>query len=108
MEHNHGNEYQIRIIRENGTEELSGWTDSTEQIALAMLAVHRPQGTTYSLLIRTILCPDCSEREQIITECPLTNIPSPRCSPTDSHYLVSVGLKDRYAVDFSELLHIVR
>jgi len=28
MAHNHGNEYQIRIVREDGTEELSGWMNS--------------------------------------------------------------------------------
>ena len=65
MAHNHGNEYQIRIVREDGIEELSGWMDSTEQVAQAMLAVHRPQGKAYWLLVRNILCPNCSDREQL-------------------------------------------
>ena len=56
MAHNHGNEYQIRIVREDGIEELSGWMNSTEQVAQAMLAVHRAtrqnllaSGTKHSL-----------------------------------------------------------
>ena len=28
MAHNHGNEYQVRIVHEDGTEELSGWMKS--------------------------------------------------------------------------------
>jgi hypothetical protein len=66
MAHNHGNEYQIRIVREDGIEELSGWMNSTEQVAQAMLAVHRPQGKTCWLLVRDILCPKCSDREQLM------------------------------------------
>ena len=52
MAHNHGNEYQIRFGREDGIEELSGWMHGTEQVAQAMLAIHRPQGRTYWLLVR--------------------------------------------------------
>jgi hypothetical protein len=47
MAHNHGYEYQIRIVRQDRNEELSGWMNSTEQVAQAMAAVHRPQGKTY-------------------------------------------------------------
>ena len=66
MAHNHGNEYQIRIVREDGIEELSGWMNSTEEVAQAMLAVHRPKGKTYWLLARTTLCLNCSDGEQIM------------------------------------------
>jgi len=31
MAHNHGNEYQVKIVHEDGTEELSGWVNSEEQ-----------------------------------------------------------------------------
>ena len=41
MAHN-GIEYQIRTTNEDGTVELSGWMNSTEQVAQAM--AHRPQG----------------------------------------------------------------
>ncbi len=96
MAHNHGNEYQIKIVHEDGTEELSGWMNSEEQIAQAMAATHRPRGKTYWLRAQRILCPNCLDREQIIVECPLTDIPSPRFSPYDSRYLVAVGAIDRF------------
>jgi hypothetical protein len=101
MAHNHDNEYQIRIVHEDGTEELSGWMNSTEQVAQAMAAIDRPQGKAYWLLVRNVLCPNCLDREQILMECPVTNITSPRYSPNDSHYLLAVGLKDRCALGFS-------
>ncbi len=37
MAHNHGNEYQVKIIHEDGIEELSGWMNSQEQVIQAML-----------------------------------------------------------------------
>jgi hypothetical protein len=95
MAHNHGNEYQVKIVHEDGTEELSAWMNSEAQ---AMAAVHRPQGNAYWLRERNVLCPNCLDREQRIVEYPLTDIPSPRCSPHDSRYLVAVGSMDRYAV----------
>jgi hypothetical protein len=91
MAHN-GNEYQIRIINEDGTVELIGWMNSTEQVAQAMAAVHRSQGKVSWLLVR--------REDQIILECPITDIPSPRYSPHDSHYLVRVRSRDRYASGF--------
>ena len=86
MAHNHGNQYQIRIVSEDGIEELSGWMESADQVAQAMLAVQRPQGKTYWLLVRNIICPDCSDREQIM-EYPIMHTPSPRFIPHDSRYL---------------------
>jgi hypothetical protein len=38
MAHNHGSEYQVRIVRGDGTEELSGWLNSAEQVAQAIAA----------------------------------------------------------------------
>jgi len=105
MAHNHGNEYQIRIVHEDGTEELSGLLNSTEQVAQTMAAVDKPQGKAYWLLVRNVLCPNCLDREQIIMECLIANIPSPRYSPNDSHYLLAVGLKDRYALGYSASWH---
>jgi hypothetical protein len=99
MAHNHGNEYQVKIVHEDGTEELSGWMNSEEQVAQVMAAVHRPPGKAFWLRARNVLCPNCLDREQrIIVECPLTDTPSPRCSPHDSYFLVRVGLKNRHAV----------
>ena len=88
MVHN-GDEYQIRIINRDGTEELSGWMNSTEQVAHAMAAAPRSEGETYWLLIRS--------KGQIILECPIANIPSPRYSPHDSYYLMRARSRDQHA-----------
>ena len=85
-------QYQIRIINEDGTVVLSGWMNSKEQVAQAMAAVHSSQGKASWLLVR--------REDQIIVECPITDIPSPRYSPHDSHYLVRVRSRDRYASGF--------
>ena len=98
MAHNHGNEYQVKIVHDDETEELSGWMNSEEQVAQVMAAVHRPRVKAYFLRERNVLCPNCLDREQSIVEYPLTDIPSPRFSPHDSRYLVAVGSKDRNAV----------
>ena len=95
MAHNHGNEYQIQIVHEDGTEQLSGWTNSAEQVALSLAAVHRQHGKAYWLLVRNVICPNCLDREQRIVEYPITDTPSPRCGPQDSSYLVAVGLRNR-------------
>ena len=89
------NEYQIRIVHRGGAEELSGWMNSTEQVAQALAAVHWPQGETYWLMIRNIPCPNILDREEII-ECPIMHTPSTRCAPHNSHYLQVVGSKNRY------------
>ena len=104
MAHNHGNEYQIRIVRKDGIEELSGWMNSAEEVAHTMLAVHGPQGKTYWLLVRKILCPNCSDRAQIM-EYPLMHLPSPRCIPHDSRYLQAVESRNQCALAFSASRH---
>jgi hypothetical protein len=97
MAHNHGNEYQIKIVHDDGTEELCEWMKSEEQLAQAMAAVHIAQRSAYWLRERNVLCPDCFDKEQhIIVECPITGIPTPRYRPHDSHYLVAVGSRNRY------------
>ena len=102
MAHNHGNEYQLRIVREDGIEELSGWMNSTEQVAQAMLMMHSTRGKTYWLQVRSILCPGCSvsDREEIL-EYPMVDIPSPRCVPHDSRYLQVAESRNRYVLGFS-------
>jgi hypothetical protein len=94
------NEYQIRIIHKGGVEELSGWMNSTEHVAQAMIAVHKPQGKAFWLLVRNIICPNCSDREQVL-EYPIINIPSPRCIPHDSRYLQVVDSRKRRYLGFS-------
>ena len=86
MAHN-GNEYEIKIVYEDGTVELSGRMNSTEQAAQAM--AHRSKGNASWLLVR--------REDQIIMECPITDIPLPRYSPHDSQYLVRVRSRDRHA-----------
>jgi hypothetical protein len=98
MAHNHGNEYQVKIVSEDGTEELSGWVNSEEQVAQAMAALHRPRIKASLLRERNVLCPNCLAREQRIVEYPLRDIPSPRCSPHDSRYLLAMGSRDQYAL----------
>jgi hypothetical protein len=98
MAHNHGDEYQVRVVHQDGTEELSGWLNSAEQVAQLVDAFHGPPGIALWLRARNVFCPNCPDREQRIVECPLTNTPSPRCCPHDSYYLLRVGLKSRHAV----------
>jgi nicotinic acid mononucleotide adenylyltransferase len=99
MAHSHGNEYQIRIVHEDGTEELSGWMHSEEQLAQATTAVHKRPGKAYWLRERNVLCPDCFDQEQlIIVECPITGTASPRYRPHDSRYLVAVASRNRYEI----------
>ncbi|HKN69768.1 MAG TPA: hypothetical protein VJX30_01985 [Terriglobales bacterium] len=99
MAHVHGSEYQVRIVLEDGTEELSGWLNSPERVAQAIAESHRPQAKAYWLLERNVLCPTCQDRGEQVMEYPLTDIPSPRCSPHDSRYLVDVGSKSRYELE---------
>jgi len=98
MAHTHGHEYQVRIVHEDGTEELSGWMQREEQVAPALAAIRRPHGTAYWLRVRLVLCPDCLERDQGIWEYPVTGIPSARYSPHDSGYLVAAGYRNRSEV----------
>ena len=103
MAHDHRNEYQVRVVHEDGTEKLSAWMNSVELLAQAMASLHRTQGKAYWLLERNVLCPDCFDKEQIIiVECPIAGISSPRYRPHDSHYLLAVGSKNRH-----ELLNVV-
>ncbi len=99
MAHDHGSEYQVRIVLEDGTEELSGWLNSEEQVAQAIAVSHRPQAKAYWLLERDVLCSTCLDRGEQVMEYPLTDIPSPRCSPHDSRYLVDMGSKSRCELD---------
>ena len=90
MAHNHANEYQIKIAHENGTEELTRWMNSEEQLAQAIATLHRLRGETHWLRVRSVVCTDCLDQEQRITvECPISGIPSPRYRPHNSHYLTA-------------------
>src|SRR5260370_36296198 len=97
MAHTHGNEYQIAIVHQDGTEELSGWMNSDEQVAQTMARAHRTQGNAYWLRERNVFCLECSDMAQeIMFECRITDIPSPRYHPHDSGYLLAVGSRTRW------------
>jgi len=99
MAHNHRNEYQIRMVHEDGTEEESGWMISEEQLAQALATLPGKSGKTFWLRTRSVPCPDCLDKQQqMISECPIANIASPRCHPHDSQYLLAVGSKSWYEV----------
>ena len=108
MAHKHGNEYQIRMVHADGTEELSGWMQSEAQVAPALAAIHRPPGTAYWLQARDVLCPNCPGGDQGLWECPLTGIPSSRYSPHDSGYLQAAGRRDRSEVPQQRLTVLAR
>jgi hypothetical protein len=102
LSHDHRNEYQVKIVHEDGTEELSGWMNSEEQVTEVMSAVHKHQGSKgYWVRVRNVLGPNCPDREQRIVECPLADIPSSRCIPHDSRYLEAVGSRDRWTLGFT-------
>jgi len=87
MAHEHGNEYQVKIVHTNGTEQLSGWMKSEEQIPQVMASVHMSPGKTYWLQRRNVVCPNCLDREQRILELPVTHVLSLRWQPHDSRHM---------------------
>ncbi len=104
MPHNHGIEYQIKVVHENGTEMLSEWIDPGT-VAETMGALRKPQAKAYWLRERSVTvatCPLCRDEETTIAEYPLTDSLSPRTHPHDSSYLVSTGSKDPFD------LHVIR
>ena len=102
MAHNQGNEYQVRIVREDGIEELSGWMNSAEQVAQTMLVVDRPQGKTYWLLVR----PSCSDQGTDFGispyACPVSTVHPARLPLPGGG-----GVGDRCALDFSASAYAV-
>ena len=88
MAHDHGIEYQVKVVHQNGTEQVSGWMQSEEQIPQVMAAVHMSPDKTYWLQRRNAVCPTCLDGEQRILEFPLLHVPSLRCQPHDSRYML--------------------
>lgn len=96
MTHNHGSEYQVKVIHEDGTEVLSEWIKQ-EDIAYTMAALRKPQARAYWLRERNVkvpFCALCREIETSVTECPVTDHLSPRSHVHDSSYLALTGAKD--------------
>jgi len=90
-DHNHGSEYQVKIVHEDGTELLSGWMTSEEQVVEAVAAIQRVQSKTYWLQERNVLCPACINMGHRILEYPLSDTASSRYSPHDSRHLRAGG-----------------
>jgi hypothetical protein len=81
MAHNHGSEYQVKVIHEDGTEALSEWIEQ-ENVAHTMAALRKPQARAYWLRERNVTvaaCPLCRDRGTAIAEYPLTDCLSPWC-----------------------------
>jgi hypothetical protein len=76
MTHEHGSEYQVRIVHEDETEVLSGWMNSQEDVAQAITGLRGSPAKAYWLQVRNILCLNCPHRELTIVEFPLTLTPA--------------------------------
>ena len=72
MTHEHGSEYQVRIVHEDETEELSGWMNCPEKVAQAITGLRGLPAKAYWLQIRNILCLNCQDRKLKMVELPLT------------------------------------
>jgi hypothetical protein len=95
MIQNNACEYRIKIILDNGAEELSEWMNSTEQVAQAIIVIHKLQGKTCWLLVRNSICPNCSDREPVV-EYPIMDISSPRCIPRNFRCLRAADSRNRW------------
>jgi hypothetical protein len=106
MAHSHGSEYQVKVIHEDGTEELSEWVDQGK-ITFTMAALRKPRITAYWLRERNVavpFCPLCLDRETEVNEYPVADSLSPRTHPHDSSYLVLMGAKDPHALPGSAVI----
>ena len=106
MAHDHGSVYQVKVIHQDGTEELSEWIEQGD-VPYTLAALHKPQATAYWLRERNVtvpFCPLCRDVETTVTEYPLTDHLSPRSHPHDSSYLVLTGAKDSCDVPASEVI----
>jgi hypothetical protein len=71
MMQEHGNEFQVRSVYEDETEELSGWMTCQEEVAQAITGLRGSPAKAYWLQVRNILCVNCLDRELTIIEFPL-------------------------------------
>jgi hypothetical protein len=91
MAQDHGSEYQVKVIYEDGTETLSNWIEHGD-VEQTMAAFRKPNSKAYWLRERSITfaaCPCCQNREASIAEYPLTDSLSQRGHPRDSSDLAS-------------------
>ena len=72
MTHEHGSEYQLRIVHQDETEELSGWMKSQEEAGQAITGLRGSPAEAYWLQVRNVLCLNCPHPEMTIVEFRLT------------------------------------
>lgn len=72
MTHEHGSEYQVRIVHDDETEKLSGWMNGQEEVSKAITGLRQSSAKAYWLQARNIRCPDCPQKESQIVEVRLT------------------------------------
>ena len=106
MAHNHGTVYQVKVIHQDGIEEVSEWIEQGD-VPYTLASLHKPQATAYWLRERNVtapFCPLCRDVETAVSEYPLTDHLSPRSHAHDSSYLVLTGAKDSRDVPASEVI----
>ena len=106
MAHDHGSVYQVKVIHQDGTEELSEWIEQGD-VPYTLASLHKPQATAYWLRERNVtvpFCPLCRDVETAVTEYPVTDHMSSRGHPHDSSYLVLTGAKNSHDLPASEVI----
>ena len=68
MTHEHGNQYRVKIVSDNETEELSGWMNNPGEVAQIIAGRRESVADAYWLQVRNIVCPDCQHKELTIVE----------------------------------------
>ena len=96
MECNHGSEYQLKCIHQDGTEELADWITESE-LARAIAGIKWGEARTYWLRKRNLSCPNCANTDREILECPVSNMSSTRYRIRDSSHIASAASKNRYS-----------
>jgi hypothetical protein len=93
MAHYHDPEFQIRIIHDNGSEELTVWMTGEEELTRAIARISTGHYKAYWLRKRNVLCPECAEDQEqtIIVECPIATTPSARYRPKSARHTRAVG-----------------
>ncbi len=71
MTHEHANEFRLRILHADQTEELSGWMNCQEKVMQATTRLRGSPVKAYWLQVRTPGCPNCQQQESTVVEFPL-------------------------------------
>ena len=68
MTHEHGSQYQVRIVHEDETEELSGWMNCQEEVAQAITRCRRSPAKAHWLQVRNIRGQHFSAKRYLFTD----------------------------------------